>query len=43
MEEMPKKYLPDISLPFRADVEIGDSYGTLSEPDWHYDEEEEDE
>ena len=40
MEEMPKKYLPNVSLPFRADVEIGDSYGALSEPDWHYDEEE---
>ena len=40
MEEMPNKYLPDISLPFRADIEIGDSYGALSEPDWHYDEEE---
>lgn len=40
MEEMPNKYLPDISLPFRADIEIGDSYGALSEPDWYYDEEE---
>lgn len=43
MEEMPIKCLPDINLPFKADIEIGDSYGALSEPDWHYDEDEEDE
>lgn len=42
MSEIPKRYLKDLDLPFRADVEVGDNYGDLSEPNW-YDDEEEDE
>ena len=43
MAEMPKKYLTDpvLTFPFRADVEIGQRWGALSEPDWGGDEEEE--
>lgn len=43
MSEVPKKYLKGLDIPFRADVEIGDNYGELSEPDWYEDDEEEDE
>ena len=39
MSEVPKKYLKDLDIPFKADVEIGDNYGDLGEPDWYDDEE----
>lgn len=41
MSSIPKKYLPGLKVPFRADAELGTSYGELSEPDWYGDEEEE--
>ena len=41
MSEIPKKYLSGLKVPFRADAELGTSYGELSEPDWYGDEEEE--
>ena len=36
MSEMPKVYLKDpvLTFPFRADVEIGQSWGALKEPEW---------
>lgn len=36
MANMPKRYLtsPALTFPFRADVEIGYSWGALAEPDW---------
>lgn len=34
MSDIPKKYLPNVTLPFRADAEIGYSYGDMKEPDW---------
>lgn len=40
MGTVPKKYLKGLDLPFRADVEIGDNYGELSEPNWYEDDEE---
>ena len=44
MSTMPQKLLPNVTLPFKADAEIGDCYGDLAEPDWDgYDEEDEDE
>lgn len=43
MSTVPKKYLPGLTLPFRADAEIGDCYGDLKEPDWDGEEEEEEE
>lgn len=42
MCDMPKKYLPGIDLPFKADVEVGVSYGDLHEIDEYYDQEDED-
>lgn len=41
MAGMPIKMLPNVSLPFRADAEIGDCYGDLEEPDWDGDEDDE--
>ena len=41
MSEIPKKFLKDAKLPFRADAEIGDCYGALSEPDWGGEDEDE--
>jgi DNA polymerase I-like protein with 3'-5' exonuclease and polymerase domains len=35
MSEVPKKYLPDMNVPFRADVEVGHSWGKLEK--WHED------
>lgn len=43
MAEVPKMYLPNLRLPFRADVEIGHSWGEIKEPDWDEYEDEEDE
>lgn len=43
MSTVPKKYLPGLTVPFRADAEIGDCYGDLSEPDWDGEEEEDSE
>ena len=43
MSTTPKKYLPNVTLPFRADAEIGTCYGDLAEPDWDGEEEESDE
>lgn len=34
MATIPQKMLPNLTLPFRADAEIGDCYGDLAEPDW---------
>lgn len=34
MAETPKKYLPEIQVPFKADAEVGYSYGKLKE--WKY-------
>ena len=34
MSEIPKKYLPGLKVPFTADVEIGETYGALSEAEW---------
>lgn len=41
MASTPQKYLPNITLSFRADAEIGPGYGSLEEPDWYEDEEDE--
>lgn len=43
MSTVPKKMLPGLTVPFRADAEIGDCYGDLAEPDWDGDEEEDEE
>lgn len=43
MSEIPKQYLPGLKVPFKADAELGISYGDLSEPDWGGDEEEDEE
>lgn len=43
MATVPQKYLPNLTLPFKADAEIGTCYGDLAEPDWGDEEEEEDE
>lgn len=44
MASMPIKYLcnPVLDFPFKADVEIGQSWGALKEPDWYDEEEDED-
>lgn len=42
MSSIPQRYLPNLTIPFRADAEIGDCYGKLAEPDWEGDDEEED-
>ena len=34
MAETPYKMIPDCPLPFKADVEVGYSYGKLEEPNW---------
>ena len=34
MSEIPKKYLPGLKVPFTADVELGETYGALSEAEW---------
>ena len=41
MASIPQKYLTGLDIPFRADVEVGDNYGDLSEPDWYEDDDEE--
>lgn len=41
MSTIPKKYLPNVTVPFRADAEIGTCYGDLAEPDWCDEDEEE--
>lgn len=43
MATIPQKMLPNLTLPFRADAEIGNCYGDLAEPDWDGDEEEDSE
>ena len=40
MATIPAKYLPGLTIPFKADAELGTSYGDLSEPDWGGEEEE---
>lgn len=40
MADIPQRYLKNVRMPFRADVEIGDCYGDLAEPEWNSDEEE---
>ncbi len=42
MSTVPKKMLPNLTLPFRADAEIGTCYGDLAEPDWDGEDDEED-
>lgn len=34
MSSIPKKYLPNCTVPFRADVDYGVCYGDMNEPDW---------
>lgn len=34
MSSIPEQYLPNLTLPFKADAEIGTCYGDLSEFDW---------
>ena len=41
MSEIPKKFLKDAKLPFKADAEVGNCYGALSEPDWGGEDEDE--
>lgn len=43
MSEIPPKFLKDTEVPFRADAEVGQCWGQLSEPDWPESEDEEEE
>ena len=43
MSTIPKKMLPGLTVPFRADAEIGNCYGDLAEPDWDGEDEEDEE
>ena len=40
MATTPKKMLPNVTLPFRADADTGNCYGDMHEPDWGDDDEE---
>lgn len=41
MAEVPKKLLENLQVPFRADAEVGISWGDLAEPDWPEEDEDE--
>lgn len=40
MATIPQKYLPNVTMPFRADVDYGTRWGEMKEPDWEQEEEE---